>query len=236
MERDQKGRFVAGHKVSKKWIQKWKENHKGYHFSPKTEFKKGCSGGMGMLGKHHTTTEKTKNKISKANKGRKFSEETKRKMSIAHKGIRHIMSEKTKNKISKARKGMKFSKETKEKLSKARKGKKQSEETKEKISASLQGVSIEEWMGFKEKQERNDPAYRQWRLMVFKRDGYKCKMNNKDCSGKIEAHHILGWSEYPELRYKINNGITLCHAHHPMGRAKEKRLIPFFQGLVSVSS
>jgi len=85
------------------------------------------------------------------------------------------------------------------------------------------------------KQERNDSAYKDWRITVYRRDNFKCKINNSDCSGRLEAHHILGWTEYPELRYEINNGITLCRAHHPKVRAEEKRLIPIFSGLVSVS-
>ena len=85
------------------------------------------------------------------------------------------------------------------------------------------------------RQERNDSAYYDWRKRVWLRDNFKCKINNCDCSGKINAHHILGWAEYPELRYEINNGITLCQAHHPKKRAEEKRLIPTFQELVSVS-
>ena len=85
------------------------------------------------------------------------------------------------------------------------------------------------------RQERNDSAYYDWRLNVWIRDNFKCKINNCDCSGKIIAHHILGWALYPELRYEINNGITLCQAHHPRKRAEEKRLIPNFQELVSVS-
>ncbi len=51
-------------------------------------------------------------------------------------------------------------------------------------------------------------------------------------TGKVIAHHILGWSAYPELRYEINNGITLCHFHHPKKRIDEGRLIPIFQKLV----
>ncbi len=50
------------------------------------------------------------------------------------------------------------------------------------------------------------------------------------------VHHILGFTAYPELRYEINNGITLCQAHHPLKRAEEKRLAPVFQELVSVSN
>ena len=82
------------------------------------------------------------------------------------------------------------------------------------------------------RQERNDSAYYAWRMEVWKRDNYKCKMLNTDCSGKIVAHHILGWSAFPELRYEVNNGITLCHFHHLRKRNDEMKLSPFFQELV----
>ena len=85
------------------------------------------------------------------------------------------------------------------------------------------------------RQERNDMAYKEWRMSVWKRDNFKCKISNQDCDGRIEAHHILGWAEYVELRYEVNNGITLCHAHHPRKRAEEKRLVPVFRELASVS-
>ncbi len=84
------------------------------------------------------------------------------------------------------------------------------------------------------RQERNDMAYKEWRMNVWKRDGFKCKIANKDCEGRIEAHHILGWTEYLELRYEVNNGITLCHAHHPRKRIDEKRLSPYFQELIAL--
>ena len=88
---------------------------------------------------------------------------------------------------------------------------------------------------YKENQQRNDSAYKVWRNNVLKRDKTKCRIANGDCSGYLIVHHILGWSNYPELRYQINNGITLCQAHHPLKRAEEKRLIPIFQELVPVS-
>ena len=83
--------------------------------------------------------------------------------------------------------------------------------------------------------DRRSSAYFSWRKEVWLRDSFACKIANPDCAGRIEAHHILGWKDYPELRYNINNGITLCHAHHPRKRAEEKRLSPYFQELVSVS-
>jgi hypothetical protein len=83
--------------------------------------------------------------------------------------------------------------------------------------------------------ERGSPAHHYWSKMVKERDLNRCKINNADCDGRIESHHILSWKEHPELRYDVNNGITLCHFHHPKVREEEKRLIQTFNELVSVS-
>ena len=80
---------------------------------------------------------------------------------------------------------------------------------------------------------RFDTEYKYWTFKVKERDGGKCKIYNKDCNGRLEVHHILNWVNYSELRYEINNGITLCHAHHPRGRKNEAKLSPFFQSLVA---
>lgn len=81
--------------------------------------------------------------------------------------------------------------------------------------------------------ERRTTAYFYWRKEVWSRDGWKCRMDDKNCNGRIEAHHILGFTDYPDLRYKVNNGITLCHFHHPRKKSEEKRLSPYFQDLIS---
>lgn len=104
------------------------------------------------------------------------------------------------------------------------------------LSGTNHPFYIEDRSLIKGTQNRNNPEYKQWRQKVWLRDNFTCKIANPDCAGRIEAHHILGWAEYSELRYQINNGITLCHAHHPRKRAEEKRLIPTFQELVSVSN
>lgn len=80
--------------------------------------------------------------------------------------------------------------------------------------------------------DRAGQLHREWSMCVKSRDGWRCRIANGDCSGRMEAHHILGWRSHPELRYQVNNGITLCHNHHPRKREEEQRLSPYFQSLV----
>lgn len=87
----------------------------------------------------------------------------------------------------------------------------------------------------KSEKKHLDTRYKSWMLSIKRRDNWKCHMTNESCKGKLEAHHILNWIDYPDLRYKITNGIALCHAHHPRKRSEEKRLESYFMKLVSVS-
>lgn len=112
-----------------------------------------------------------------------------------------------------------------------------SEETRKKISESHKGERNYLWISDRtqlkdDHKDRGGQLHREWSLNVKNRDGWKCKISNGDCSGRLEAHHILGWKSYPELRYQITNGITLCHFHHPRKREEEKKLSPYFQQLV----
>lgn len=149
-----------------------------------------------------------------------------------------------KNRVLKGR--LKHTDEFKEKMRQFHTGKKwsfgikRSEESKSKQGESIKGSNHYRWIKDRSKikqywTERNNPEYKQWRKEVWTRDSFKCKIQDDNCQGRIEAHHILGWTEHPELRYKTNNGITLCHALHPRKRAEEKRLVPNFRELVLMS-
>ncbi len=94
---------------------------------------------------------------------------------------------------------------------------------------------IEDRTKVKNRDHHFTTEYISWRKSVFERDGYQCRISEEKCGKYVEAHHIYSWKDYVELRYKINNGITLCRAHHPRSRAEEKRLIPIFEELMSVS-
>lgn len=140
--------------------------------------------------------------------------------------------------------GKEWSEESKAKMSQSHKGKTLSEEHREKIELAQRrrvqegthNMYISDRTKLAKKQERNDSSYKEWRMSVYKRDNFICRMKNQDCSGRIIAHHILGWASYPELRYEVNNGITLCQDHHPLRRSEEKRLESLFRKLVSVSN
>lgn len=120
------------------------------------------------------------------------------------------------------------------------KGKTWSKKTIRKLRKSHLGVNsgpnhylwISDRTKLKKSQKRNDSAYYEWRKSVWIRDNYRCALKDENCSNDIVAHHILGWTEYPKLRYDINNGITLCRFHHPMSRKKEKELIVKFQNFI----
>jgi ribosomal protein L32 len=52
-----------------------------------------------------------------------------------------------------------------------------------------------------------------WRRLVFKRDSWTCQECNI-IGGKLIAHHICGWKKYPGLRFRVDNGQTLCASCH----------------------
>jgi 5-methylcytosine-specific restriction endonuclease McrA len=59
------------------------------------------------------------------------------------------------------------------------------------------------------KRLRNSFQYNIWRDKIFKRDKYLCQVCHIK-SNELNAHHIKSFSEYPNLRFNIDNGITLC--------------------------
>jgi group I intron endonuclease len=107
------------------------------HYKPEYNIAKGGEGG-GMSDKKYSI--ETKQKISESHKGMKHSDETKQKISEFHKGKkRRPFTEETKKKMSESFKKRILSSETKEKLRQINLGKKFSEETKRKMSEKRKG-------------------------------------------------------------------------------------------------
>jgi len=60
---------------------------------------------------------------------------------------------------------------------------------------------------------RKSPEYKLWRTAVFQRDNFTCIWcGTKDKT--IQADHIKPFSLFPELRFAIDNGRTLCAKCH----------------------
>ena len=60
---------------------------------------------------------------------------------------------------------------------------------------------------------RTSLEYKIWRRAVFERDNYTCVWCGKK-GVYIEADHIKPFAHYPELRFAIDNGRTLCKSCH----------------------
>lgn len=111
--------------------------------------------------------------------------------------------------------GKHHSDETKEHWSETRRGRVLSEETKEKLK-EYNGEKASNWQGGitpENKKIRNGVEFRLWREAVFARDNWTCQKTGIK-SGKLVAHHIKNFAQYPELRFAIDNGITLSKDSH----------------------
>lgn len=57
---------------------------------------------------------------------------------------------------------------------------------------------------------RNSVESRAWTKAVMARDGLRCQICQRADSGNLVAHHIKPWSKHKELRFDVDNGMTLC--------------------------
>ena len=85
----------------------------------------------------------------------------------------------------------------------------------------FRGENSPVWKGdlaIRHRDGRELPEYRDWRKSVFDRDHYTCQCcGNRNGDGKtvyLEAHHIFNWRANVDLRYDVDNGITLCKDCH----------------------
>ncbi|MFA8336337.1 HNH endonuclease [Burkholderia cenocepacia] len=82
----------------------------------------------------------------------------------------------------------------------------------------------------KSEKEKRCTSCKQWKdRALFNRDRTRhdglsakclgCTHCGDDKGGNLEAHHRKEWAEYPELRFDVSNGITLCRACHWLAHA-----------------
>jgi len=163
-------------------------------------------------------SDETKRKIGLANaiskKGSKLTEEHKAKISASLKG---------RPKSPEARKNMrgftgKHSEESKRAMSLGHVGRKQSlEERLMRKAIARRGEKNNMWKGgvtTENARVRTSMEYKLWREGVFARDNWTCQ----DCKSRggiiLHADHIKPFALYPELRFALDNGRTLCADCH----------------------
>ena len=219
-----------GYKHNEEAKRKMSIAHKGKKRLPFSEEHKKKIG-LSNKGKKRTTEERKK--MSEIHKrmgtkpnyswlGKKFSEEHKEK-------IRQCNIKTYKNGRRSYWLGKKFSERHKEKISIASKGKlksiqakinmkgkKISEKHKKILSEIHKGEKNSQWKGgitpISDKIRRSI-EYKLFRDSVLARDGYICqKTGIKEMD--LEVHHILNFAQCPELRFAIDNGITLSKEMH----------------------
>lgn len=160
-------------------------------------------------------------------KGQSLSQATKDKIRANHahfwKGKTKPLTPETIQKIRLSNIGRKISQETKNKLSQSHLGQVAWNKG---IKSPLSGNLHWNWQGgvtLENHRIRSSLENKLWRIAVFKRDDYTCVMCHLR-GGRLEADHIKPFSIFPELRFAINNGRTLCkpcHRQHGWSLFKE---------------
>jgi len=142
-------------------------------------------------------------------KGKKRSEDTKRKISMVNKG-------KHKSPKTEFKKGHKVTKEVRLKMIR---------------DNPMKGETHWCWKGGITPinlKIRKSKEYKLWRLAVFERDNWTCRFCGQ-VGGKLNADHIKPFALFPELRFAIDNGRTLCLECHKKtdtygGKSHRKKL------------
>lgn len=172
-----------------------------------------------MPRKGYKQTEEHRKKLSELKKGKprngspenwKHAESTKKLISEANKGKPSPL------------KGSKLSEDHVRKLSNIRKEKPNKYWLKKK-RPEITGENHPNWKGGISSERCKayySLEYKEWRESVFKRDNYTCQL----CGIRgveLNADHIKKWSLYPDLRYDVSNGQTLCTTCHKNKTAEE---------------
>lgn len=162
-------------------------------------------------------------------KGSKASDDARKKMSIIAKQNGH----------GKWMIGKKLPKEWRDNIAKASSLRTHSIKSRIKMGSLHRGVNNWNWKGGVTPINialRNSLQYKLWRESVFKRDDFIC-VQCETRGSTLNADHIMPFSLFPELRYSIENGRTLCVGCHRKTKtfgAKRSQLEKMYESTVNI--
>ena len=64
-------------------------------------------------------------------------------------------------------------------------------------------------------------SYYKWRKLVLKRDKKTCQVCGKKIN--LQVHHLFDRTHYPDKKFKVDNGITLCSKCHRVFHTEYKK-------------
>lgn len=188
-----------------------------------------------LWGKHHS--EETRRKIGLAHKGKKDTEETRIKRSLSHMGLvspnkGKTFSKEWKDKMSKSHKGIntwlkgkKHTEEHNKKISQAGLGRIHTEEAKRKMSEAQKGEKGSNWQGGLSFEFYPQEWSKTLKRSIRERDNYICQL----CSAiqddeAFAVHHI----DYNKKNCNPDNLITLCRKCHMKTNYKRNEWMNYF--------
>ena len=235
-KRGRERRFLKGHQPQ------YQKQEKNIHYKSEihTDEKIECACGCGELrlrfdedGRERTYIWGHRNRFKS---GKSCSPQTQFK-----KGHRLSLESETKRRenISKGRIGIKFTETHCTNISKHRKG-----IPNPKVSLLMReriGSKSPRWKGgitSLNKKLRASSMYQIWKHFVFLRDNFTCQNTNcpycqNKLGGNLHSHHIKKFSDFPDLRFKLGNGITLCEKFHKSIRYKEEKFESMFLNILN---
>lgn len=153
-------------------------------------------------------------------KGYKQSEQHKKNIGKANRG-HHSLNEFKKGHMGyKGMLGKKWSKNSIEKMKVKMKKLWQNPEYRKRMIEKHMGQNMGELNGFwkggitpEVRKIRASISYKLWRKSIFLRDNFTCQKYGTR-GGRLIAHHINNFADFPELRLAIDNGITLSEKAH----------------------
>jgi hypothetical protein len=103
-----------------------------------------------------------------------------------------------------------------------------------KYAREIPGASVVRRQLKERSTERTSRSGRRWREAVLSRDHHICRLclNIED----LKTHHIQRYTDCPEVRWYVINGITLCASCHAIVTNHEQEYAPLLQLLARLST